>query len=86
MLFGNWILKSQIIHLFFILCSQCHNAHFEAPSAEERCSGAMEASVCVGAGCRLSELFTGLARGPLLPVHQVSETGASLAPKEGSVV
>lgn len=54
----------------FVFC-QCHNSHTEAPSTEERGSGAVEAAVCVRFGCRMSKLFTGLARGPLLTVNQV---------------
>lgn len=56
-----------------LLClfSQCNNAHVEAPSSEERCGCAVEATVCLGPRCCLSELCTGVARGPLLPLHQV---------------
>lgn len=54
-----------------LFCVQCHNTHTEAPSAEERCGDAVEAPVRVWSRCRLPELFTGVARGPLLTVHQV---------------
>lgn len=56
-----------------LLCfvSQCNNAHVKAPSPEECCGCAVEATVCLGPCCCLSKLFTGVARGPLLPLHQV---------------
>ena len=50
---------------------QCHAPHPEAPAAEERGERAVEAAVCVRAGGGLSDLPAGLARGPLLAVHQV---------------
>ena len=50
---------------------QCHAPHPEAPAAEERGVRAVEAAVCVCAGRGLSDLPAGLARGPLLAVHQV---------------
>lgn len=59
-------LKSQSF-LYF----QCHDSHAEASSTEECCSSAVEAAVRICSGCRLSKLFTGLACGPLFPVHQV---------------
>lgn len=56
-----------------LLCfvCQCNNAHVKAPSSEECCGSAVEAAVCLGPCCCLSKLFTGVARGPLLPLHQV---------------
>lgn len=57
--------------------SQRHDSHVETPSTAECCSGAVEATVCVCSGCRLSKLFTGLACGPLLSVNQVIWTCSS---------
>lgn len=82
----NWVILSRAVLFFVILwqyfhdsfsfCvySQCHNSHTEAPSPEECSSSAVEAAVCVCPRCRLSKLFTGLARGPLLTVNQVRKS------------
>lgn len=61
--------RLMLVCLLVYFVSQCHNSHIEAPSAEERCSRAVEAAVRLCPGCRLSELFAGLARGPLLTVN-----------------
>lgn len=50
---------------------QHHNSHTKTPSAEERGSYAVEAVMRLCPGGRMSELCTGVARGPLLPVSQV---------------
>lgn len=60
-----------LIALSPFVLPQCHNSHTEAPTTEERCSSAVEAAVCVCPRSRVSELFTGLACGPLLTVNQV---------------
>ncbi|KAK7939033.1 hypothetical protein WMY93_002359 [Mugilogobius chulae] len=48
------------------LFPQCHHSDSEASFTEECSFSAVEASVCVCSGCGLSQLYSGVARRPLL--------------------